>query len=262
MIHPRLSHESLFRMYGGAGNPNAHPGSRGPLGHRVHPDNLSPFPVSPLPGPGGAGLLAPPLSPALSLTPSSHLPYTPSPSLSPMLGSHFSFNPDDMKRYLQAHHQSVYNYHLSPRAFFHYPNIVVPQPHRPSAAPDKPITAHHHAPPMPHSHSLHHHQGEEHHPSPFKFKLQPPPLGRKQRDCSASSTGGSSSSLGSSYAALGLLSNSSSSVGPPKIKVSQSLTRIKVSLTNPQFNVKRDVLINDSSVVSCLGGARLRHRVR
>uniref|UniRef100_A0A4W5LWP5 Uncharacterized protein n=1 Tax=Hucho hucho TaxID=62062 RepID=A0A4W5LWP5_9TELE len=52
MIHPRLSHESLFRMYGGAGNPNAHPGSRGPPGHRVHPDNLSPFPVSPLPGPG------------------------------------------------------------------------------------------------------------------------------------------------------------------------------------------------------------------
>ncbi|KAG5842485.1 hypothetical protein ANANG_G00178120 [Anguilla anguilla] len=32
----------------------------------------------------------------------------------PMLGSHFSFNPEDMKRYLQAHTQSVYNYHLSP----------------------------------------------------------------------------------------------------------------------------------------------------
>ncbi|KAK6326701.1 hypothetical protein J4Q44_G00023460 [Coregonus suidteri] len=86
-------------------------------------------------GPGGGGggyrrLLAPPLSPALSMTPSSHLPYTPSPSLSPMLGSHFSFNPEEMKRYLQAHHQSVYNYHLSPRAFLHYPNVVLPQPHR------------------------------------------------------------------------------------------------------------------------------------
>ncbi|XP_029514028.2 ETS domain-containing transcription factor ERF-like isoform X1 [Oncorhynchus nerka] len=211
LLHPRLSHDSLFRAYGGPGGLG-----RPPPGHRVHGDPMSPFPVSPLPGPGG--LLGSTLSPALSMTPGSHLPYTPSPSLSPMLGSHFSFNPDDMKRYLQAHHQSVYNYHLSPRAFFHYPNIVVPQPHRPSAAPDKPITAHHHAPPMPHSHSLHHHQGEEQHPSPFKFKLQPPPLGRKQRDCSASSTGGSSSSLGSSYAALGLLSNSSS-VGPPKIKV-------------------------------------------
>ncbi|CDQ67141.1 unnamed protein product [Oncorhynchus mykiss] len=210
LLHPRLSHDSLFRAYGGPGGLG-----RPPPGHRVHGDPMSPFPVSPLPGPGG--LLGSTLSPALSMTPGSHLPYTPSPSLSPMLGSHFSFNPDDMKRYLQAHHQSVYNYHLSPRAFFHYPNIVVPQPHRPSAAPDKPITAHHHAPPMPHSHSLHHHQGEEQHPSPFKFKLQPPPLGRKQRDCSASSTGGSSSSLGSSYAALGLLSNSSS-VGPPKIK--------------------------------------------
>uniref|UniRef100_A0A674BW88 Ets2 repressor factor like 3 n=1 Tax=Salmo trutta TaxID=8032 RepID=A0A674BW88_SALTR len=204
MIHPRLSHESLFRMYGGAGNPNAHPGSRGPLGHRVHPDNLSPFPVSPLPGPGGAGLLAPPLSPALSLTPSSHLPYTPSPSLSPMLGSHFSFNPEEMKRYLQAHHQSVYNYHLSPRAFLQYPNVIIPQPHR--LAQDKRELAH----PHPHPHS-------PPHLSPFKFKLQPPPLGRKQRD---GSQGHHPSSAGGS----GLISNSSStgslnSTGLPKIKV-------------------------------------------
>uniref|UniRef100_A0AAZ3S4P2 ETS domain-containing protein n=1 Tax=Oncorhynchus tshawytscha TaxID=74940 RepID=A0AAZ3S4P2_ONCTS len=249
MIHPRLSHESLFRMYGGAGNPNAHPGSRGPLGHRVHPDNLSPFPVSPLPGPGGAGLIAPPLSPALSLTPSSHLPYTPSPSLSPMLGSHFSFNPEEMKRYLQAHHQSVYNYHLSPRAFLHYPNVIIPQPHR--LAQDKRELAHPHPhsthPHSGHSHPIHHplHLGEEPpHLSPFKFKLQPPPLGRKQRDgsqdhhprqSSLSSGSGSlsSSGLGSSLSfgsdlnsagGSGLISNSSStgslnSTGLPKIKV-------------------------------------------
>uniref|UniRef100_A0A3P9PEM9 ETS2 repressor factor n=1 Tax=Poecilia reticulata TaxID=8081 RepID=A0A3P9PEM9_POERE len=138
----------------GPGNPAGHPGPRGPAGHRIHQEPLSPFPVSPLPGPPGAGLLAPPLSPALSMTPTSHLPYTPSPTLSPMLGSHFSFNPEDMKRYLQAHTQSVYNYGLSPRAFLQYPNIVIPQPHRP----------------------------EPPHMSPFKFKLQPPPLGRKQRD--------------------------------------------------------------------------------
>uniref|UniRef100_A0A3B3UFS7 ETS2 repressor factor n=1 Tax=Poecilia latipinna TaxID=48699 RepID=A0A3B3UFS7_9TELE len=144
----------------GPGNPAGHPGPRGPAGHRIHQEPLSPFPVSPLPGPPGAGLLAPPLSPALSMTPTSHLPYTPSPTLSPMLGSHFSFNPEDMKRYLQAHTQSVYNYGLSPRAFLQYPNIVIPQPHRPAA--DKP--------------------GLPPHMSPFKFKLQPPPLGRKQRD--------------------------------------------------------------------------------
>uniref|UniRef100_A0A4W5LXC0 Ets2 repressor factor like 3 n=1 Tax=Hucho hucho TaxID=62062 RepID=A0A4W5LXC0_9TELE len=209
MIHPRLSHESLFRM--------------------VHPDNLSPFPVSPLPGPGGAGLLAPPLSPALSLTPSSHLPYTPSPSLSPMLGSHFSFNPEEMKRYLQAHHQSVYNYHLSPRAFLHYPNVIIPQPH----PHPHPHSAHSH----PHPHPIHHplHLGEEPpHLSPFKFKLQPPPLGRKQRDgsqdhhprqSSLSSGSGSLSSSGlGSAGGSGLLSNSSStgslnSTGLPKIKV-------------------------------------------
>ncbi|XP_028327291.1 ETS domain-containing transcription factor ERF [Gouania willdenowi] len=288
IIHPRLSHESLFRMYGGPGNPTGHPASRGPAGHRIHQEQLSPFPVSPLPGPGGAGLLAPPLSPALSMTPTSHLPYTPSPTLSPMLGSHFSFNPEDMKRYLQAHTQSVYNYGLSPRAFLQYPSIIIPQPHRPNADkagltaerggadradraaasvgggeragerhhhPPLAHSAHHHHPhpphsahphPHPHSHPMHHslHLGEEPpHMSPFKFKLQPPPLGRKQREGqsklrqsslssgsgSMSSTSGLGSSLSfgsdlSSASGSGLISASSStqslnSAGLPKIKV-------------------------------------------
>ncbi|XP_054855922.1 ETS domain-containing transcription factor ERF isoform X2 [Eublepharis macularius] len=146
--HPRLTHDSLFRVY-----PRP----------RV-PEPLSPFPVSPMAGP--AALLPPQLSPALPLTPT-HMNYTPSPTLSPMYpgGSHFSFNPEDMKRYLQAHTQSVYNYHLSPRAFLHYPNIVIPQPQRL----DKPPLP----PPPP--------QAEEP-PSSFKFKLQPPPLGRRNRE--------------------------------------------------------------------------------
>ncbi|KAK2844790.1 hypothetical protein Q5P01_011449 [Channa striata] len=283
ILHPRLSHDTLFRMYGGPGSTAGHPGSRGHTGHRIHPEPLSPFPVSPLPGPGGAGLLAPPLSPALSMTPTSHLPYTPSPTLSPMLGSHFSFNPEDMKRYLQAHTQSVYNYGLSPRAFLQYPNIVIPQPHRPTADkaglsaergersttagggergterhhhPPLGHSAHHHphpphtAHPHPHSHPMHHslHLGEEPpHMSPFKFKLQPPPLGRKQREGqsqtkprqsslssgsgsgSMSSTSGLGSSLSfgsdlSSASGSGLMSASSStqslnSAGLPKIKV-------------------------------------------
>ncbi|XP_068426102.1 ETS domain-containing transcription factor ERF isoform X2 [Clinocottus analis] len=286
LIHPRLSHEALYRMYGGPGNPVGHPGSRH-TGHRIHPDSLSPFPVSPLPGTGGAGLLAPPLSPALSMTPTSHLPYTPSPTLSPMLGSHFSFNPEDMKRYLQAHTQSVYNYGLSPRAFLQYPNIVIPHPHRPAADksgltgergaaeraeraatagggerggerhhhPSLAHSAHHHHPhpphsahPHSHSHPMHHplHLGEEPpHMSPFKFKLQPPPLGRKHRDSqshskprqsslssgsgSMTSTSGLGSSLSfgsdlSSASGSGLISASSSmqslnSAGLPKIKV-------------------------------------------
>ncbi|XP_061144507.1 ETS domain-containing transcription factor ERF isoform X1 [Syngnathus typhle] len=274
LIHPRISHESLFRIYGGAGNLGAHPASRGAAGHRIHPESLSPFPVSPLPGPGAAGLLAPPLSPALNMTPVPHLAYTPSPTLSPMLGSHFSFNPEDMKRYLQAHTQSVYNYGLSPRAFLQYPNIVIPQPHRPSADKVDPggdrgaaererggERHHHHASlshsaqhhphpphsahPHTHSHPLHHtlHLGED--VSPFKFKLQPPPLGRKQRDGqgqgkarqsslssgsgSMSSTSGLGSSLSfssdlSSASGSGLISASSStqslnSAGLPKIKV-------------------------------------------
>ncbi|KAF3707130.1 ETS domain-containing transcription factor ERF [Channa argus] len=212
LLPPRLPHDSLFRVYGGAPNPAGLPRPA----PRVHPEPLSPFPVSPLPGPGG--LLAPTLSPALSMTPTPHLAYTPSPSLSsPMVGSHFSFNPEDMKHYLQAHNQSVYNYHLSPRAFLHYPNIVIPQPHRPT--PEKPPSHHLHAPPLALSHSLSQHPGggEEGQllTSQFKFKLQPPPLGRKQREAGSSlAVSASSSSSQSSFT-----TNSVLTAGPPKIKV-------------------------------------------
>ncbi|CAL8299468.1 unnamed protein product [Lota lota] len=236
LLPPRMTHESLFRMYGAA----SHLARPTP---RVHSEPLSPFPVSPLPGPGGH--LGPALSPALSMTPTSHLPYTPSPSMSsPMLGSHFSFNAEDMKRYLQAHNQSVYNYHLSPRAFLHYPNILIPQPHRaaPPPAHDKP-PAHHllHAPPMHLSHSLAGSLGAgplgagplgagledgphgQQHPSPFKFKLQPPPLGRKQRDggsaVAAASSSSSAHSQSSSSGGSGMLSDSASAMATPKIKV-------------------------------------------
>ncbi|XP_024155377.1 ETS domain-containing transcription factor ERF [Oryzias melastigma] len=215
LLPPRLPHDSLFRVFGGSQNPA---GLHRPA-HRVHPDPLSPFPVSPLPGPGSL------LSPSLSMTPTPHLAYTPSPSLSsPMMGSHFSFNPEDMKHYLQAHTQSVYNYHLSPRAFLHYPNIIVPQPHRPT--PEK-ATAHHlHAPALQLSHPLSQHpvgaeEGQQH-PSPFKFKLQPPPLGRKQREAGSSLAASSSSSSSihtSSLVGSGQMSNSVIAGGPPKIKV-------------------------------------------
>uniref|UniRef100_A0A3P9IQN2 ETS domain-containing transcription factor ERF n=1 Tax=Oryzias latipes TaxID=8090 RepID=A0A3P9IQN2_ORYLA len=214
LLPHRLPHDSLFRVFGGNQNPA---GLHRPA-PRVHPESLSPFPVSPLPGPGS--LLAPTLSPALSMTPTPHLAYTPSPSLSsPMMGSHFSFNPEDMKHYLQAHTQSVYNYHLSPRAFLHYPNIIVPQPHRPT--PEKAATHHLHAPALQLSHPLGQHpvgteEGQQH-PSPFKFKLQPPPLGRKHRE--AGSSLASSSFHTSSLAGSGQMSNSAMAGGPPKIKV-------------------------------------------
>ncbi|XP_041868576.1 ETS domain-containing transcription factor ERF [Melanotaenia boesemani] len=218
LLPPRMAHDSLFRVYGGGPNPAGLPRSA----PRVHPEPLSPFPVSPLPGPGG--LLAPTLSPALSMTPTPHLPYTPSPSLPSPMSSHFSFNPEDMKHYLQAHTQSVYNYHLSPRAFLHYPNIVIPQPHRPT--PEKPAAHHLHAPPMSLSHPLSQHPGggdEGHqHPSPFKFKLQPPPLGRKQREAGSllAATSSSSSSIQSTaFTGSGPITSSALSGGPPKIKV-------------------------------------------
>ncbi|XP_027892212.1 ETS domain-containing transcription factor ERF [Xiphophorus couchianus] len=206
LLAPRLPHESLFRFYGGhptpAGLPRPAP--------RVHPDPLSPFPVSPLPGPGGL------LSPALSMTPTPHLAYTPSPSLSsPMMGSHFSFNPEDMKHYLQAHTQSVYNYHLSPRAFLHYPNIIVPQPHRPTL--EKPAPHHLQLPPMPLP--LGQQPTDDAHASPFKFKLQPPPLGRKQREAGSSLAAASSSNHASSFTGAGPNAGSAAGGAPPKIKV-------------------------------------------
>ncbi|XP_068189402.1 ETS domain-containing transcription factor ERF [Antennarius striatus] len=211
LLPPRLPHDSLFRVYGGAAN---QAGLARPA-PRVHPESLSPFPVSPLAGPGG--LLAPTLSPALSMTPTPHLSYTPSPSLSsPMMGSHFSFNPEDMKHYLQAHTQSVYNYHLSPRAFLHYPSIVIPQPHRPTL--EKPAALHLHGPPLPLSHTLSQQPGggeDQQHPSPFKFKLQPPPLGRKQREAGSSLAASTSFSQSSSFTGSGPATNA----GPPKIKV-------------------------------------------
>ncbi|XP_027019447.1 ETS domain-containing transcription factor ERF isoform X1 [Tachysurus fulvidraco] len=208
--HPRLTHDSLFRMYG------------------VPPPGAVHYPASPLPG---APLLPPQLSPALSMTstPSSHLPYTPSPSLaSPMPGSHFSFSPEDMKRYLQAHAQSVYNYHLSPRAFPHYPSIVVPQPKRPDKGMAGPTAGTHFV-----AHPLHHQQPEDPHPSPYKFKLQPPPLGRKHRDGPPPTSAGLSGTSGTPYTGLGECGSatgqgfnssssgltSSASGGPPKIKV-------------------------------------------
>ncbi|XP_012711063.2 ETS domain-containing transcription factor ERF [Fundulus heteroclitus] len=210
LLAPRLPHESFFRFYGG------HPNPAGLARHapRGHPEPLSPFPVSPLPGPGG--LLGSTLSPALSMTPTPHLAYTPSPSLSsPMMGSHFSFNPEDMKHYLQAHTQSVYNYHLSPRAFLHYPNIVVPQPHRPT--PEKPAAHHLQGPPMPLPLSQQPGGADDGHPSPFKFKLQPPPPGRKHREAGSSLAASSSSAHSSMF--TGPVTGSAAGGAPPKIKV-------------------------------------------
>ncbi|XP_061597355.1 ETS domain-containing transcription factor ERF isoform X2 [Cololabis saira] len=248
LLPPRLPHDSLFRMYGAAGNP----GLPRPA-HRVHPDSLSPFPVSPLPGPGG--LLGPALSPALSMTPTPHLSYTPSPSMSsPMLGSHFSFNPEDMKHYLQAHTQSVYNYHLSPRAFLHYPNIVIPQPHRPT--PEKPAAHHLHGPPIHLSHPL----GDELQ-HPFKFKLQPPPLGRKQRE-----TGGSpaaaSSSQSSSFSGSG--QSSVLAGGPPKIKVEpisdMSEEDVEVTDLSEEDELNHNDEDDDIFTPKSRHGPRLNHR--
>lgn len=93
-----------------------------------------------------------------------------------------------MKRYLQAHTQSVYNYHLSPRAFLHYPGLVVPQPQRPDKCPLPPMAPE--TPPVPSSAS----SSSSSSSSPFKFKLQPPPLGRRQRAAGEKAPGGTDKS--------------------------------------------------------------------
>ncbi|NXV76433.1 ETV3 protein, partial [Atlantisia rogersi] len=118
----------------------------------IYPDPHSPFAVSPLPGRGG--VLNVPLSPALSLTPTL-FSYSPSPGLSPFTGSScFSFNPEEMKHYLHSQACSVFNYHLSPRTFPRYPLMV---------------------PPLQCQMPL------EEQPQ-FPIKLQPPPVGRKNRE--------------------------------------------------------------------------------
>ncbi|XP_073423182.1 ETS translocation variant 3-like [Dendrobates tinctorius] len=121
----------------------------------MYQDTHSPFAVSPLPGRGG--LMSVPISPALSLTPTV-FSYSPSPGLSPAFQSSscFNFNPEEMKHYLQAQACSVFNYHLSPRTLPRFPNFMMPPPpHRPFPPEDQPS---------------------------LPIKLQPPPMGRKNKD--------------------------------------------------------------------------------
>ncbi|XP_042295880.1 ETS translocation variant 3 [Sceloporus undulatus] len=141
----------------------------------MYPDPHSPFAVSPLPSRGG--VLNVPISPALSLTPT-FFSYSPSPSMSPFAagGSCFSFSPEEMKHYLHSQACSVFNYHLSPRTFPRYPGLFMPPIHCPPQVPP-----------------------EDQHP--FPIKLQPPPVGRKNRERQESG-GGSGGGPGASQPPL------------------------------------------------------------
>ncbi|XP_048476743.1 ETS translocation variant 3-like isoform X2 [Rhincodon typus] len=102
----------------------------GSLPIRLYPDPGSPFSPGPLPTPApGFGL---------------------SPGPGPCPGGRFSFNPEEMSLWLQAHARSVYHYHLSPRSF-PFPRYPTPAP----ATDDEP-------------------------PAP-SIRLQAPPPGRKPR---------------------------------------------------------------------------------
>ncbi|XP_054855255.1 ETS translocation variant 3-like [Eublepharis macularius] len=139
----------------GASHPKRKPDLVLPLFSRpgMYPDPHSPFAVSPLTARGG--VLNVPISPALSLTPTL-FSYSPSPGMSPFPGSScFSFNPDEMKHYLHSQACSVFNYHLSPRTFPRYPGLLFPPTQRQVPPEDQP---------------------------PFPIKLQPPPVGRKNRE--------------------------------------------------------------------------------
>ncbi|KAJ7307157.1 hypothetical protein JRQ81_009141 [Phrynocephalus forsythii] len=142
---------------GGNGPPKRKPDLVVPLFSRsgLYPDPHSPFAVSPLPTRGG--LLNVPISPALSLTPTL-FSYSPSPGMSPFgAGSScFTFSPEEMKHYLHSQACSVFNYHLSPRTFPRYPGLIMPPFPFPQAPPEDQPT--------------------------FPIKLQPPPVGRKNRE--------------------------------------------------------------------------------
>lgn len=140
---------------GGIGHQKRKPDIMLPLFTRpgMYPDPHSPFAVSPVPGRGG--VLNVPISPALSLTPTI-FSYSPSPGLSPFTSSScFSFNPEEMKHYLHSQACSVFNYHLSPRTFPRYPGLMVP-----------PLQC-----------QMHPEESTQ-----FSIKLQPPPVGRKNRE--------------------------------------------------------------------------------
>lgn len=140
---------------GGIGHQKRKPDIMLPLFTRpgMFPDPHSPFAVSPIPGRGG--VLNVPISPALSLTPTI-FSYSPSPGLSPFTSSScFSFNPEEMKHYLHSQACSVFNYHLSPRTFPRYPGLMVP-----------PLQC-----------QMHPEESTQ-----FSIKLQPPPVGRKNRE--------------------------------------------------------------------------------
>lgn len=145
---------------GGIGHQKRKPDIMLPLFTRpgLYPDPHSPFAVSPIAGRGG--VLNVPISPALSLTPTI-FSYSPSPGLSPFTSSScFSFNPEEMKHYLHSQACSVFNYHLSPRTFPRYPGLMVP-PLQCQVLPEE--------------------------PAQFSIKLQPPPVGRKNRERAESS---------------------------------------------------------------------------
>ncbi|XP_004871321.1 ETS translocation variant 3 [Heterocephalus glaber] len=140
---------------GGIGHQKRKPDIMLPLFTRpgMYPDPHSPFAVSPIPSRGG--VLNVPISPALSLTPTV-FSYSPSPGLSPFTSSScFSFNPEEMKHYLHSQACSVFNYHLSPRTFPRYPGLMVP-----------PLQC-----------QMHPEESTQ-----FSIKLQPPPVGRKNRE--------------------------------------------------------------------------------
>ncbi|XP_004714778.1 ETS translocation variant 3 isoform X1 [Echinops telfairi] len=140
---------------GGIGHQKRKPDIMLPLFSRpgMYPDPHSPFAVSPIAGRGG--VLNVPISPALSLTPTI-FSYSPSPGLSPFTSSScFSFNPEEMKHYLHSQACSVFNYHLSPRTFPRYPGLMVP-----------PLQC-----------QMHPEESTQ-----FSIKLQPPPVGRKNRE--------------------------------------------------------------------------------
>ncbi|XP_003415215.1 ETS translocation variant 3 isoform X2 [Loxodonta africana] len=179
---------------GGIGHQKRKPDIMLPLFTRpgIYPDPHSPFAVSPIPGRGG--VLNVPISPALSLTPTI-FSYSPSPGLSPFTSSScFSFNPEEMKHYLHSQACSVFNYHLSPRTFPRYPGLMVP-----------PLQC-----------QMHPEESTQ-----FSIKLQPPPVGRKNRERAESSE---ESAPGSAPAAAPI---------PPRIKVELASEKDPESLRQP-----------------------------
>ncbi|XP_072420852.1 LOW QUALITY PROTEIN: ETS domain-containing transcription factor ERF-like [Chiloscyllium punctatum] len=162
-LSPAVAAQHQRQHRGGVGSCSPPPGIPGAGGQAPLPAS-GPRRRAAVPAGGGQPLLPRGAAPGARLRPEPRTGTRTGPG--PQGGVRFSFNPEEMSLWLQAHARSVYQYHLSPRSFplARYPvPVTTPTPTPPPAVEDEP-------------------------PAP-SIRLQAPPPGRKPRTADATFAG-------------------------------------------------------------------------